>query len=136
MANYIFSVAKQEMLRGNTSLNLVTGNVCMCLCNSTYTANVSSDQFFSNATSGLITPAAQVASVSITGGIFKCANVTFPSVASGNGTATQVVLYINSGANTTSPLIAHLDSATGLPVSPNGGDLTIVVDSVNGLFQL
>lgn len=39
--------------------------------------------------------------------------------------------------STESPLIAYIDTATGLPVTPNGGDITIAWDSgANKIFKL
>lgn len=35
-------------------------------------------------------------------------------------------IFKNSGTDTTSPLIGNFDDATGLPLTPSGGDVTIV----------
>ena len=35
-------------------------------------------------------------------------------------------IFKNSGADTTSPLIGNFDDATGLPLTPSGGNVTIV----------
>ncbi len=48
-----------------------------------------------------------------------------------------LVIYKHTGTDSTSPLIAYIDSATGLPVTPNGGDITIQWDSgANKIFKL
>ncbi len=39
-----------------------------------------------------------------------------------------LVIYKHTGTDSTSALIAYIDSATGLPVTPNGGDITIQWD--------
>jgi hypothetical protein len=60
-------------------------------------------------------------------------------------TGTTVNVYNPAGANETvafswqtdEPLIAYIDTATGLPVTPNGGDITIAWDSgANRIFKL
>jgi hypothetical protein len=58
------------------------------------------------------------------------------------GTATgdpseAIVYYKDTGTAGTSPLIAYIDTATGLPVTPNGGDINIIPDNgSNKLFKL
>ena len=56
-----------------------------------------------------------------TDGAADAADCTFPSV-SGN-TITRIILYKDTGVETTSPLVAIIDTATGLPLTPNGGDI-------------
>lgn len=60
-------------------------------------------------------------------------------------TGSTVNVYNPNGASETvafswqtdSPLIAYIDTATGLPVTPNGGDITIAWDSgANKIFKL
>ena len=33
-----------------------------------------------------------------------------------------IVIYVDTGTEATSPLVAFIDTATGLPITPNGGD--------------
>lgn len=55
---------------------------------------------------------------------------------SGSASA-YIVIVRDTGADATSPLIALIDTATGLPVTPNGGDITIQWDSgANKIFKL
>ncbi len=61
---------------------------------------------------------------SVSGGVFSAGDVTLSSV-TGNE-AEAIVLWQDSGTESTSRLIAYLDTAlAGLPVTPNGGDITI-----------
>jgi hypothetical protein len=47
-----------------------------------------------------------------------------------------VIYRKNSGANTTWRLVLYLDtSVTGLPVTPNGGDITVTWNA-SGIFGL
>lgn len=73
------------------------------------------------------TPVAEEATVtvsSISGGIVTLSGaVTFSSVT--GDAADYLVVWKNSGADSTSPLAITWDSvSTGLPVTPNGGDIT------------
>ena len=57
--------------------------------------------------------------------VFDAADVTISSVT--GASAEELVLYKDTGTGSTSPLICQWDSGdvTGLPVTPNGGDITI-----------
>jgi hypothetical protein len=46
------------------------------------------------------------------------------------------VIYKDTGVATTSRLIYYMDTMTGLPVTPNGGDITLVWDNgANKIFK-
>ena len=48
-----------------------------------------------------------------------------------------IILYKHTGTESTSRLIAYIDTATGLPVTPNGGDITVNWDDgANKIFKL
>ena len=61
-------------------------------------------------------------------------------VPAGTGSASAaeaLVLWVDTGTPATSFLIAYFDTVTGLPVTPNGGDIQIVWDSgANKIFKL
>jgi hypothetical protein len=79
------------------------------------------------ATSGSLT------SKTSTDGTAKAANVVFGLVTGDESEA--VVLYQHTGTEATSRLIVYVDSATGLPVTPVGDDVTVAWDSA-GIFTL
>ena len=57
----------------------------------------------------------------------------FPAV-TGNP-AEAILIYIDTGSAATSRLVAWIDTATNLPVTPNGGDISIQWNA-SGIFQL
>ena len=61
---------------------------------------------------------------------------TFSNVS--GATIEAVVIYKDvGGVAANSPLIAYLDTATGLPITPNGGDIIVTWDNgVNRIFRL
>lgn len=66
-------------------------------------------------------------------GTFDHANVTFTAVS--GASVESLTYYKHTGTDSTSPLICNIDSATGLPVTPNGGDITWAPHA-NGVFQI
>lgn len=66
-------------------------------------------------------------------GTFDHADVTFTAVT--GASVESLVYYKHTGTDSTSPLIMNIDSATGLPVTPNGGDITWA-PNVSGVLQI
>jgi hypothetical protein len=104
-----------------------------------YTYNAA-DEFWdeggaNDAKDGLIGTAIEVTSKTYTNGVLDGADITVPTV-SGN-TAEAIILFVkNAGAETTWRLFAYLDtSVTGLPVTPNGGNINIAWHS-SGILAL
>jgi len=63
----------------------------------------------------------------VTDGVADAADVTFSAVTGDQSEA--LVIYKHTGTESTSRLIAYIDSATGLPVTPNGGDIKVEWDN-------
>lgn len=136
MANALYAKFKESLLSQNPSVDLDTDTIKVALVSSTYTPNTASNQYYSSV-SGVIGTPATLSGKSVTDGVFDASDVTFTSVTS-TATVTQLVLYKDTGTASNSPLIALIDSATsGLPVTPNGGDITISWDNgTNKIFRL
>lgn len=66
-------------------------------------------------------------------GTFDHADVTFTAVT--GASVESMTYYKHTGTDSTSPLIVNIDSATGLPVTPNGGDITWAPHAT-GVFQI
>lgn len=135
MANRIYPKAKEAFL--GAAINLPSHNIKAALVTSAYTYN-GAHQFRSDL-SGILTAGVSpnLASKSITNGVFDADNVTLPSV-DGSQTAAAIVLFRDTGDPATSPLIAFWDTGvTGLPFSTTGGDITITwSDGTNKIFAL
>ena len=70
-----------------------------------------------------------------TAGVADAADVTLTSVA--GDVSESIDIYQHTGTESTSLLIANVDTATGLPVTPNGGNITVQWDSgANKIFKL
>jgi hypothetical protein len=127
MANVLYPKFKESLLSQSPDVDLDTDTIKVALVSSSYTYSTS-DQYYS-AVSGVIGTPATLASKTVTNGVFDAADVTFTSVTS-TATVTRLIIYKEGTNAASSPLIAFLDSATsGLPVTPNGGDITISWDN-------
>lgn len=138
MANALYPKFKEAVLQGTSGTHLNgsgTSGVYVALVDTgTYTYS-SSHQYYSSISSGVVGTPVELTSKSFTNGLFDAADSTFSAVS--GSSAEALVIYIrNAGANTTWPLVAYIDTgATGLPVTPNGGDISVVYNA-SGIFQL
>jgi hypothetical protein len=135
MANAIYPLYKQALLDGaaNTDINDLTVKVALVDTGAggyTYSA---AHEFLTSLT-GVVGTAQTIAATTVANGLFDGDNVTYTGV-TGNSVE-ALVIYIDTTVAATSRLVAYIDSGvTGLPVTPNGGDITVTW-SVSGIFQL
>lgn len=94
------------------------------------------DEFYSDLSAGIVgTPVEIGVTKSYTSGVFDGADVTFTSV-SGAQCEAIVIYRKNAGADTTWRLVAYLDTnITNLPVTPNGGNISVAWNA-SGIFAL
>ncbi len=138
MANKIYPLFKQELMKGtaNNLLNSAegaTGVYCALVDTGTYTYS-DAHQFYSSL-SGIVGTDQEILSKTQTNGTFDGTDLTYTAV-TGSSVEALVLYRKNAGANTTWPLIAYIDTGvTGLPVTPNGGNITITWNA-SGIFTL
>lgn len=67
---------------------------------------------------------------------FDCANVVWNAISqAGSELWVAFVIMKEITSDALSPVIAHIDTATGLPLTPNGSDITLTIDA-EGLLQI
>ena len=139
MASTTYPKFKQSMINGDSNVSLAgsgSTGVWAALIDTGTTAYSSVHQFYSDISSAIIgTPVELATGKTYTGGLFDADDVTFTSVSGASVEA--IILYVkNVGANTTWRLFSFIDQATsGLPVTPNGGNITITWNA-SGIVQL
>jgi hypothetical protein len=90
-----------------------------------------------------VATSAALGTKTVTNGVADAADFTFSAVGAG-AACPYLIIYQSSAvtggsdvASSAQRLIAYIDNATGLPVTPNGGDITITFDSgSNRIFKL
>jgi hypothetical protein len=102
-----------------------------------YIVDTANDQFLSAIASGdRIATVALAGKATLGNGVCDSSDPTFSAVPAGVADG-AIVLYLDTGNPATSRLIAYIDTATGLPVTPGGGDILITWDNgANRIFKL
>lgn len=137
MANSLYDLGRQGFLDGTIAWS--TDTIKAVLVNITsghYTVNLATDQFLTSIASGdRIATSSAFASKTSTAGVADAADITWSAVS--GATVGAVVIYKDTGSAATSPLIAYLDTITGIPLTPSGADITIAWDNTaNKIFKL
>lgn len=138
MANAIYPPYKQNLLAGTANRDLdnntaTDGPFVALVDTGTYTYSAAHE--FYSSLSGIVGTDQRITTPTVASGTFDGDNVTFSSV-TGASVEALVIYRKNSGANTTWALVVYIDtSVTGLPVTPNGGDITVTWNA-SGIFTL
>lgn len=135
MANKIYPKYKEALLAGDTNISLTTGDIKAVLVDlADYSYSDTHDFLSDIAAGGRVSTSANLASKTVSNGTFDAADFSFASVTGDQAEA--IVLYIDTGVEATSRLVAFFDTGiTGIPVTPNGGDINITVHG-SGFFTL
>ena len=139
MANALYPKWKETLLQNNANSALnsaegATGVYVALVDTGTYTYNAL-HQFYSDLGTSVVGTDQEILTKTQLDGVFDGTDVVFPNV-SGPSVEALVIYRKTPGVSSTWPLVAYIDSGvTGLPVTPNGGNINITWD-VAGIFQL
>lgn len=134
MANTLFNSAREAFLEGNITWTSDTIQVYL-IDKSKYTFSAAHEYLSDVSSSSHIAGPVTLTGKTATGGSADADDVTFQQV---SGTQVGAILLVKStGVAGTSPLIGWFDTATGLPITPNGGDIIITWDNgTNKIFRV
>lgn len=138
MANAIYPKYKEAVLNASANSALTgtgtTGLYAALVDTGVYTFS-SAHEFWSSVVAGLVGTEQEITSVTLVNGTVDGADVVFTAVT--GATVEAIVLFRkNAGANTTWRLVAFIDTGqTGLPVTPNGGNISIAWNA-SGILTL
>ena len=142
MANVLYDTGRDAFLRG--SINWLTTPMRTQLISisnqpTAYVFNASLDTVFGSVPTGARVgfSMASIGSKTATSGIADGAD-TVHSAVSGPTVGAIIITASTATANASDwQLVAYIDTATGMPVGPNGGDITIQWDNAtNKIFKL
>jgi len=139
MANAIYPLYKGKLMSACTNVSLTgstTNGPWVALVDTgTYSYATGHDAY--NDLSGIIGGIDKnIASPTVVGRKFDGCNVTWTAVTTPTSIEALVIYRKNTGANTTWWLVLYENSGvTGLPVTPNGGDISVSWNA-SGIFDL
>ena len=131
MANALYDAGRNAFLQGD--IDWVNDTIKAVIIDSAdYAVNLSTDAFLND-----IPVAARIGTAILSGqtasaGVADASDLTFNNVTGDQAEA--LVLYKDTGVEGTSQLIAYIDTATGLPVTPSGSD--IIIEWSNGSTKI
>jgi hypothetical protein len=135
MASALYDSGRQKFLEGG--LAWLTDTIKVLLIDTAnYTVNLATHTSLADIPVGARVGTAQtLVSKTSAAGVADAADVTFTSLTGASIEA--VVIYKDTGTESTSFLIAYIDTGTGIPFSPSGGNVTISWDNgANRIFKL
>lgn len=139
MANQLYLPAKESLLKGEIAVH--TAVVVAYLIDSADYTFSAAHQFLSSVPAGArVGGPITLASKTTTNGVFDAADITFPTA---TGDQSEVCILVQQSApaggaalaESAQRLIAYLDTATGLPVTPSGGNI-VGAWNASGIFGL
>jgi hypothetical protein len=138
MANSLYDIGRNGFLNGD--IDFLNDTIKMALLKNSYSPDLSGDEYYSDISSNVVSIPQSLSGKSTSAGIANCSDVTFTAVPAGSPTPTTIgyiLIFKYTGNDSTSPLIALYDTASGLPIVTSNADITIKIDTgVNKLFKL
>lgn len=133
MADSWYTLGKQNLLDGNVDMN--DDNLkTVLLDEADYTINLTTDNDLADIPSAARVATSSNMTTTVTNGVFDAQDITYSSVSGDQ--SESLTIYKDSGVESTSFLLINIDAATGLPVTPNSGDITVTWDSgANKIFS-
>jgi hypothetical protein len=105
----------------------------------THTPLPASDTWYSDFNAGLIgalSAALATRTVGTVGaGVFDAADLAPAWTTTSGASVESINLIKDTGTPTTSPYICYWDTGTGLPLTPNGGDINLTFNA-SGIFKI
>lgn len=135
MANALYDKAREAFLNGD--IDWTNDDIRLILVDAAdYTVDLANHDFLDDIPSvARVATSSSFTGKTSTNGVADANDVTLTSVTGDQSEA--LVIYQHTGTEGTSRLIAYIDTATGLPVTPNGNDITIQWDNgANKIFKL
>lgn len=136
MANGMYDSGRNAFLLGD--IDWVADDIRVVLVDTAdYTVNLATHDFLDDVpvAARVATMAASLANKTAVAGVADADDVTYTAVTGDEAEA--IVIYKHTGTDATSQLIAYIDTGSGLPVLPNGGDIVITWSGdANKIFKL
>ncbi len=137
MSNALYAKGRQKALEG--SIAWLTDNIKVVSIDEDDDVPVlATDDFLDDILAGAREfTSGNLASKTSTDGTADAANLTPGFTSAAGDQFESITIYVDSGVAATSELIANIDTATGLPLTPDGGNIDILwSDGANRIYVL
>lgn len=134
-ANAMFDIGREGFLGGDIDYD--ANNIKLLFVDHGVDTPVpATDDFHNDITAGaIIATSGNFTTKTKVSGVADADDVTIATVSGAQ--FESIVIYADSGVSATSRLFVYIDTATGLPCTPGGGDITVRWDSgANKIFKL
>lgn len=120
----------------STGINLLTADIkVVAVDTADYTFSAAHQFLTSIPAAARVGTPVSLTGKTVTGGVFDADDTVLAAVTGDQFEA--LVLFNDTGTEATSQVIAYIDSATGLPTTPNGADINIIWSSgPNRIFSV
>jgi len=133
MANSMYAHGRENFILGNIDWDGDTIKVVLVDEGDDVPSIADDEDLADRAAPSRVATSGALANASCSGGVADTDDVTISTVSGDEFESLDI--YKDSGTEGTSWLICNIDTATGLPCTPNGGDITIQWDSgANKIF--
>ena len=134
MANAKYRKACENYLFPNIVGNTVRASLIRTAAG--YTPDIENDEFYQDVPgAAIIFDGPALTGKTFTGGRFKADNLNMGTVPA-SPSADGIILWHDTGDPATSRLLVWIDTAGGLPVTPNGTDYVVIYWPSNYIFSL
>lgn len=141
MSNAVYDLYKTAAMSASSNVSLTqddsTDGPFCALIDTNDVAFSQTHQFYSTISAAVVGTDQRITTPtvgSVAAGVFDGDNLTYTSV-TGDPCEALIIYRHNSGANSTWRLVVFIDTATGLPVTPNGGNITVTWNA-SGIFKM
>jgi len=133
MANALYEKGRERLLKAQFDWINDVFNVVL-VDTGVYTPNLTSHEYYNAVQAGVVAGPVPLAAKAVVSGAADANDVTFSSV---SGASIEAIVCYKSVTNPAdSPLLFYIDTATGLPITPNGGDIIVTWDNgANKIFK-
>ena len=135
MANALYDLGREGFLGGDIDWD--ANNIKVTLVDAAdYTRDLATHDFYNDITAGgRVATSSNLTTKTKTAGVADADDITFSTV---TGDPSEYLIgWADTTVESTSRLIFCIDTATGLPVTPNGGNIVVAWDSgANRIFKL
>jgi hypothetical protein len=123
--SWFYDKAVDKMMKGELSLTTHTIKALL-VDTALYTADQVNDEFLADIAAGArVATSAALAGTTVSARVFDATDTLFDAVPTGDP-CEALVLFRDTGDPATSPLVIYVDAfISGMPVTPNGGDIPI-----------